>query len=78
MEASTKKKDRALQKESEDKIEQARAFLSKRGIKPHLYNLLGLVGAYYVEDFIEIDDVLLEDIKTMTQIFTAVTYQVTT
>lgn len=49
------------------KIDAAKSFLEKSSLQPHHYNLLGLVGAVYLDDFCRIDDELLDDIEKRVQ-----------
>lgn len=63
MNLSKKSIDKELSETSDTKIEAAKKFLSENGLLPHIYNLLGLVGACFVEDFKEIDDELLAEIE---------------
>lgn len=63
MNSSKKNVDKELSDTSEAKIEAAKKFLSENGLLPHIYNLLGLVGASFLEDFKEIDDELLGEIE---------------
>lgn len=63
MDSSKKSVDKELSETSEAKIEAAKKFLSENGLLPHIYNLLGLVGASFLEDFKEIDDELLGEIE---------------
>lgn len=63
METNSKKTDRELSRQTDDKIGSAKIFLHKHGLAPNVYNLLGLVGAVFLEDFEEIDEGLLADIE---------------
>lgn len=65
MEASSKKTDRELLRQTEQKIDFAKKFLHQHGLTPNVYNLLGLVGAAFLEDFEEVDESLLADIEKL-------------
>lgn len=59
----SKKADRDLAKQTENKVVAAKKFLHDHGLSPHIYNLLGLAGAAFVKDFVEVDDDLLMEIE---------------
>lgn len=57
------KTDKELSSIHEARVVAAKEFLNKRFLPPHIYNLLGLVGAVFLEDFSNIDDELLGEIE---------------
>lgn len=63
MDKGSKKADQDLAKQTEKKVLDAKKFLHERGLAPNIYNLLGIVGATFLEDFAEINDDLLAEIE---------------
>lgn len=65
MDSCAKKTDRGLFKGTDEKIDHAKKFLYHHGLAPNIYNLLGLVGAAFVEDFVDVDEALQAEIENI-------------